>query len=388
MSITSIVKGAKYCAISALTAIVAFSAMIALVPPKQANASELGYGAYEFISMDALYAWGYSSGEDFRSSLIEHITTGNRLNGRRYYNGCIDFVLQNYMEVLTYRGLRVDATDQQKAAAQKVVAAMTVDGARYSGCSSFMRDPELVSICGESNGNSWDYIEINGNLDSILSNLEAERGDIIMLAKGSLTAAHPWKHTAIYQGHGKWVWQATFSYDDNIGSVGYSHEIWDGGDGDSKSWDKVLIFKVAGARFKPSYHAAGGKIIMKSEWEDLCNAYGEEYVRKNVKFSVRVNQDCEIITDFGPDGQATMGGGRDDTYRSVAAGEIIWSGDLTGITPSVIDINGVEYYLFTLPNMPENGAFAFSDADVDAGKTEITITVIETGSMNALFPTV
>lgn len=244
-------------------------------------------------------------------------------------------------------------------------------------------------------------------------------------------ASREYGHIAVYQGSGTAVWQATFSYSSNTGSTAFATNLGNSSTG-SKAYQNVCVLKIAGnSTITPTptpgegspttaFHAAGGKVILVSEWNDLVAAYGESYVRSNVSFEIFVNQACEIVTDIGPDGVYGIGPGadgkygdqyyygsdgttkvgpdgiagnaddnttynddiRDDVYYTVAAGQVLWSGDLTGITPTTITIGDYTYYEFALPNVPTDGMFMkINDTDPD-----ISITIRETGAFNALFP--
>ena len=431
--------------VSLLVVIISFGGMMTMVPPNDVRAD-----GYDFIDGATLSALGFSSGDDFKSALVDYINGtntrgGSNLEGRNYANGCIQFVMEMYYDTLLSRGgVQASASAEAQARATALLQAFVNDsGTMWARVSGFAGDPQMLALIGQS---SITPTPINGDLAARLGELGAQGGDIIILGGGHSTDSsydvyatwtssggtfnnrligmgyatreeattfyNNWKarnsrdprftvtshtirhvtedvdnptyaHIAILSGEGTNAWQASFSYSTNSGTSASLRALGNQGVG-TKGYANVYILRVFGsAAPKPTYHTTGGKVIMVSEWNDLCAAYGEQYVRENISFTVTVNQTVEIITDLGPDGVANSTEPRDDTYYTVGAGETIWSGNLVGITPTTIDIGGVQYYQFTLPDMPTDGQFALPP---DSADTEITITITETGAFNALLP--
>ena len=169
-----------------------------------------------------------------------------------------------------------------------------------------------------------------------------------------------------------------------------------------------------------TYHAAAGKRILTSELNDLIAAYGQSYVYNNMTFEARVNQDCIIVTSAGADGVYGLGAGadgvygpqyyyaadgttrvgpdgrantsddndtytddvNDDSYYSVGAGTAIWSGNLSGMTPHT---DG-SYTIFQSPTFPTDGVFAVMASDNSYSAATITVTLTETGAIDAGYP--
>lgn len=165
------------------------------------------------------------------------------------------------------------------------------------------------------------------------------------------------------------------------------------------------------------YHAGAGKSMDITEWNDLCSAYGEDYVRSHIYIEARLsNSDCIVVTNIGPDGVYGVGPGadgkkgpqyyygpdgttrvgpdgragtaddntqynddiNDDTYYPVAANQVMWSGTLSGLNTHT---EGSQI-IFEIPVLPTDGVIAAANY----GQTTITFNVTETSAFEASHP--
>ena len=548
-------KKMKHAVVSLVATIMAMGTLISFAPSADVYAASHSAtnqpGCYYFLSKNALTGLGFhGDGDEFRKGVVNTIVNGKIgtkkvLGGFVYGSGCIDFVMRVYYKTCKSKGGAKFGTSSQISAAKKALKMFENGGTTYKGCSYFMSDKELRSICGVSNG-AWKTVKLGSGanestLSQALKRLGAERGDIIMLSDFTLKSAsytcrvdyklyieeevvldpidvepeenpddiddsegdanedesdenvpdgpvdggveedipdgafdeedsgdeeegnedigdepinddtedvpeetegedepeptiitytisaseyfsgyktakkakdaakayvsklkgkngvvkvtasyttyktdkgtkgaHPWKHTAIYKGTGRNVWMANYSYKKQWGTKAYSSTLTNYGSG-SKGYNHVLIFKAAaGDVYKPTYHAGGGKLIAKQEYDDLVAAYGEQYVQEHITFTASADVTVEVIESLGPNGKCDLGNG-DDVKHTVTAGNSIWTGNLTDATRKTVTIDGVQYYEFTLSVTKVR--LALPDTDLDKS---IKVTVTETTDFDAL----
>lgn len=202
-------KKMKHAVVSLVATIMAMGTLISFAPSADVyaagnNASKQP-GCYYFLGDNALRGLGFTDGAAFRKEVVNTIMN-KKISGKWrlydkgrghtnafvYGSGCIDFVMRTYYSAAKAKGGAKFGTSAQIAAAKKALKMFEDGGTTYKGCSYFMSDKELRSVCGVSDG-KWQTIKLGGGsnestLAQALKRLGAERGDIIMLSDFTVTS--------------------------------------------------------------------------------------------------------------------------------------------------------------------------------------------------------